>query len=294
MTPIDRRDALKRLASIGVATTAIGSGVTSAEEYIEPDADAVYVWGPADDILLDSDIRMRFYHDMDAVNASKAYFSWGEYNRSSANGSDLADFIRDARDHGIEIHLTSSLKGEDAPGAFYNDVMFDIIDWMDQHIEPDGVHLDLEPDGGDLATFLDSYETMLTQININSALSGVPLSIAWRLGFTEKELSRTKNVRDHARIDSIVSMSYADSTSHIRNKTEKTMMTGDGQSGRTYSDKEYVVAVEIQPDVNPDITLYDEGEAKTADVLAALDENPPAGNYTGTAIHDYKALQHWA
>lgn len=295
MSPIDRRDALKRLASIGAATTVVGSSVTSAAEYIEPDADAVYVWGLASDIILNSSARSTFFSDMDAVNASEVYFSWGAYADSSATGSDLENFVRDARDHGIEVHIMSGpTPGEDAPSTFYNDIMFDIIGWMNDHIQPDGIHLDIEPGDGDLATFLDTYETVLTQIETNDALYGVPLSVAWRDWWTQNELSKTKNVRDHSRVDFVVSMSYSDSESEIRTDTKETMMTSDGWLGRSYSSKEYVVAVEIQPGVDPDITLHEEGESATADILAALDSDPTPGNYRGTAIHYYGPLMDWA
>lgn len=296
-----RRDVLKTTAGLGLMTT-FGVGTGSAYSgTLQLNTDGVYVWGPAIDILEQNSSRTEFYDIMTAAGATTAYFSWGAYEASSATAADLEQFVLESDIEGIDIQfMAGPTPGQDAPAEFFNDYLPAMSSYLDSYANPAGIHLDIEPDDGEtLDSFLYNYDSVLYDIEVNDTLNGVPVSIAWRDWWTQNAMEGTKNVRDHSRVDSVVTMSYEDTEPEVRTSTKDAMQTGTNFWGSpTYSSQDYAVAVEIQDpngkSLDPANTLYDEGEYATESILDALDSNPTPGNYQGNAIHDYYALERWA
>ncbi|UPV98861.1 hypothetical protein M0R88_09985 [Halorussus gelatinilyticus] len=291
-----RRAYLKRIVTGTVGTTLLGSGMASAGT-LQPKADTTYVWGRAEDIVQDSTARSTFYDVMSAMSGSYVYFSWGEIQKRSVPSSDLDEFVVGANDNGYDVRLLSGQVDQrtDAPLVFSDRYLSALSAYLDDY-SADGVHLDIEPSGNDLGAFLDNYETLLDHIEQNSSFNGVTLSIAWRDWWTQNEMAKTRNVRDHARVDEIDVMAYADAESKVRESAEQAMQDGSNLWGRTFSSKPYVVTVEIQNlegSTDSPLSFYDEGEWATATVLDNIDSSPPKGNYDGRGIHFYNPLLRW-
>lgn len=295
-----RRDVLKATAGIGLtATFGVGTG-SAYSGTLQPDADGVYVWGPAIEILEQDSARTEFYDIMTAAEATTAYFSWGAYEASSATRADLEQFVLESDSEGIDVQfMAGPSPGKDAPTNFYNDYLPAMSSYLDEYAAPAGVHLDVEPGSDSLDSFMDNYASVLSTVETNESLNGLHVSVAWRDWWTQNAMDATKDVRDHSRVDSVVTMAYEDTESEIRTSAKQAMQTGTNFWGSpTYSDQNYVVAVEIQDpngkSLDPANTLHDEGEYATANVLNDIDADPTPRNYQGTAIHDYYELRNWA
>ena len=251
---------------------------------------AVYVWGYAGTLATNDDTANRFFERATDEDINTVFLSWGAFK--SVSVSERAAFIKKAHKNNLQVH---ALIGTSERTAVTNakKTIPEIIAYnkgRDSAAQFDGIHLDAEPGGADVKSFLDEYRTLLdgvrTDIQSDSSASinsqKMALSAAVGPWWTNNAPTKTKQVVEQSALDYVVVMAYSDTEQEIRNRLSK--ITSD-------TDTPYVLAVETQEFTQgnkEDVTYYEEGQQDVKSTLQSIAGASSPG-YLGSAYHFYQS-----
>lgn len=250
---------------------------------------AVYVWGYAGTLITNEDAADRFFERADEKGIETVYLSWGASQYVSA--SERAAFIEEAHENDMQVHALIGATGSSAVSESEQTIpeVLSYNQGRDDAQQFDGIHVDAEPAGADLQTFLGDYQTLLdgarTDIrsdgeSINS--QGLALSIAVGPWWADNAPTETRQLVEQESLDYIAVMTVRDSEQALRDRLA-TVVTG--------ADVPYVVVAETKelPNNPEERTFYEEGEDATEAALEGISENPPSDGYLGSAYHQYQS-----
>lgn len=282
-------------ADTGDNTTDGATGGTTANNTqdstkSESGTHSVYVWGYAWTLVGDDAAASRFFETAKEEEIDTVYLAAGVAR--SASDAELAQFIRTAHSHGLDVEALVGARGIEGLSTAERTTA-DVVSYntgRDTSAQFDGIHLDVEPAGADLAQFLPEYSSLLDRLPQVSGggetVAAQNLTVSASVGpywsYNHPTLSR--QVVDHPTIDSVSVMAYGETEKSVRDQIDSIM------SG---TDTPYRLAIETQEFTRPvqytTTSHYERGPDSVKRLRQAIASDPPVAGYTGSALHYYSS-----